>query len=57
MPADARATLRADAVALRGELEAALRKRGWSAEAKAHIAEAAAMLDEALKAPLVRQAA
>jgi hypothetical protein len=56
-PADARATMRADAVALRNELEAALKRRGWSTEAKAHIAEAAAMLDEALKAPLVRQAA
>ena len=57
MPADARATLRADATALRAELAAAGARRGLSPEAKAHIAEAQAMLDEALKAPLVRQAA
>lgn len=57
MPADARATLRADAVSLRSELETALKKRSFSPEARAHIAEAEAMLDEALKAPLVRQAA
>jgi hypothetical protein len=57
MPADARATLRADAKALRTELAAAQQRSGWSTEAKAHIAESLAMIDEALKAPLVRQAA
>ena len=57
MPADARATLRADARALRSELAAAQNRSGYSAEAKAHIAEALAMIDEALKAPLVRQVA
>jgi hypothetical protein len=57
MPADARATLRADAKALRTELVAAQRRHGYSVEAQAHIAEALAMIDEALKAPLVRQAA
>jgi hypothetical protein len=55
MPADARALLRVDATRLRAELAAARTPR-MSAEAKAHIAEMAAMLDEAQKAPLVRQA-
>jgi hypothetical protein len=55
MPADARALMRVDAIRLRGELMAAPTHR-MSAEAKAHIAEMAALLDEAQKAPLVRQA-
>jgi hypothetical protein len=57
MPADARATLRADAKVLRNELAAAQHRGGYSPEARAHIAEALTMIDEALKAPLVRQAA
>jgi hypothetical protein len=57
MPADARATLRADAKVLRNELAAAQHRSGYSPEARAHIAEALTMIDEALKAPLVRQAA
>jgi hypothetical protein len=57
MPADARATLRADARALRSELAAAQNRSGFSAEAKAHVNEALNMIDEALKAPLIRQAA
>jgi len=56
MPADARALLRADAKQLRAELAAAQNRSTYSAEAKAHIAEALTTLDEALKAPLVRQA-
>jgi hypothetical protein len=54
MPADARALFRSDAKALRAELtrEPA---RGVSAEGRAHIAEMRATLDEALKAPIVRQ--
>jgi hypothetical protein len=56
MPADARALLREDAKKLRGELAGALRRSGRSAEANAHLAEALTTLDEALKAPLVRQA-
>ena len=57
MPADARALLRVDAVRLRGELASASARNGnMSAEAKAHVGEMSAMLDEALKAPLVRQA-
>jgi len=55
MPADARALLRVDVTKLRAELARAS-SRQFSAEAKAHIAEMAALLDEAQKAPLVRQA-
>jgi len=54
MPADARALLRQDASKLRGELVRAS-TRNMSAEAKAHVAEMATMLDEARKAPVVRQ--
>ena len=38
------------------ELAAAQNRNGYSTEAKAHLAEALSTLDEALKAPLVRQA-
>ncbi len=55
MPADARALFRADVVRLRAELAAAP-VRQLSAEAKAHLAEMASLLDEAQKAPIVRQA-
>jgi hypothetical protein len=55
MPADARAQLRADATLLRAELAAAQMWKGYSPEARAHLAEALSMLDEALKAPIVRQ--
>ncbi|MDE2360221.1 MAG: metallopeptidase, partial [Betaproteobacteria bacterium] len=54
MPADARALLRADAKRLHAELAAAQSRR-WSREAQAHIADMLAMLDEAQKAPIVRQ--
>ncbi len=56
MPADARALLRVEATALRAELVAAQRKPGYSKVAQAHLAQALATLDEALKAPVVRQA-
>ncbi len=56
MPADARALLRADAIKLRGELAATAKRNRISVETKAHIAESLAVLDEALKAPLMRQA-
>lgn len=56
MPADARALLRADAVALRAELAAAGKRRTLSVETRAHLAESVATLDEALRAPLLRQA-
>ncbi|MGE5739793.1 MAG: zinc-dependent metalloprotease [Betaproteobacteria bacterium] len=55
MPADARALFRADLTRLRAELVAAP-TRQLSAEAKAHLAEMASLLDEAQKAPIVRQA-
>ena len=55
MPADARALLRLDAARLRTELAAAPTAR-MSAEAKAHVAEMQSLLDEAQKAPIVRQA-
>jgi hypothetical protein len=55
MPADARALMRVDATKLRNELERAPTRR-MSAEAQAHIAEMTALLDEARKAPIVRQA-
>jgi len=55
MPTDARAQLRADAKLLRSELAAAQGRPGYSPEARAHLSEALAMLDEALKAPIVRQ--
>jgi len=47
--------LRADATLLRSELAAAQGRPGYSPEARAHLAEALAMIDEALKAPIVRQ--
>jgi len=55
MPADARSQLRAEARALKTEITAAQAKPGFSQEAKAHLAETAATLEEALKAPLYRQ--
>jgi hypothetical protein len=55
MPADARALQRTNAMALRTELATAMRRSGTSKEAQAHLAQAWATLDEALKAPVVRQ--
>jgi uncharacterized protein DUF4953/uncharacterized protein DUF5117/uncharacterized protein DUF5118 len=55
MPADARALLRVEATRLRADLRRASTRR-MSEEAKAHILEMGAMLDEAQKAPIVRQA-
>jgi hypothetical protein len=55
MPADARALLRVEATRLRADLRRAPTRR-MSEEAKAHILEMGAMLDEAQKAPIVRQA-
>ena len=56
LPADARALLRADAVKLRAEIAKARDGKQLSVEAKAHLNETLALIDEALKAPLVRQA-
>jgi hypothetical protein len=55
MPADARSLLRAEARTLRAEIAAAKGRPGYSPEAKAHLDETLASLDEALKAPIVRQ--
>ncbi|MGI8895077.1 MAG: zinc-dependent metalloprotease [Casimicrobiaceae bacterium] len=55
MPADARALLRVEAKTLRTEIAAAQKRSSYSPEAKAHLVEALATLDEALRAPLVRQ--
>ncbi len=55
MPADARALFRADAKSLRAELGSTASRKGLSPAAQAHIAEMTTMLDEALKAPVVRQ--
>ena len=55
MPADARALQREEARALRRDIAAAQNRPGYSKEARAHLAEAVNQLDEALKAPIVRQ--
>jgi hypothetical protein len=55
VPADARALLRVEAAALRTEIAAAQKRPAFSNEARAHLAQAAITLDEALKAPVVRQ--
>jgi len=55
MPADARALQREEARSLRRELAVAQNRATYSKEARAHLAEAALQLDEALKAPIVRQ--
>jgi hypothetical protein len=56
-PADARALLRRDARQLRDWLSAAAHKPNLSAETRAHYAEAAETLGEALKAPMLRSGA
>ena len=53
-PADARALLRRDARQLRDWLVSASAKSRLSAETRAHYAEAAESLTEALKAPMLR---
>jgi hypothetical protein len=55
MPADARALLREEAKDLRREIAAAQSKPGYSKETRAHLDEALTQLDEALKAPIIRQ--
>ncbi|MEO6566953.1 MAG: zinc-dependent metalloprotease [Casimicrobiaceae bacterium] len=54
MPADARALLRADARRLRDEIANRKRADKGSPEARAHLAETLATLDDALRAPLIR---
>jgi hypothetical protein len=53
--ADVRSVHRASALALAADLKRALAQSGWSATARAHLADSEATLAEALKAPLVRQ--
>lgn len=52
---DVRAVHRQTALKLQADLQAALKRGGWSAIARAHLAESQATLAEALKAPLTRQ--
>jgi Met-zincin/Domain of unknown function (DUF5117) len=54
VPADARSIARESARSLSGEIKVAAKARNLSPEARAHLADATATLDEALKAPLVR---
>jgi hypothetical protein len=53
-PADARALMRRDARQLRDWLAVAAKRPGLSAETRAHYAESAESLAEALKAPMIR---
>jgi hypothetical protein len=54
LPADARSLLRQDARQLHTWLVVSAAKPGLSAETRAHYAECAETLGEALKAPLIR---
>ncbi|MDQ7988933.1 MAG: zinc-dependent metalloprotease, partial [Candidatus Dactylopiibacterium sp.] len=56
VPADARAIARREAGALRDAIRQALATPGRGTEARAHLEESLATLDETLKAPLLRQA-
>jgi aminoglycoside/choline kinase family phosphotransferase len=53
-PADARSLMRRDARQLRDWLAEAAKKPGLTAETRAHYAESAESLTEALKAPMIR---
>jgi hypothetical protein len=53
-PADARALQRENARALLAQIKAAQAKPAFSKEARAHLAESANTLDEALRAPMQR---
>jgi hypothetical protein len=54
LPADAVSLARLNAVALQGQLKAAVGKPGLSVEAKAHLDDALALITEALRATLQR---
>ena len=56
-PADSRSLQRENARALLKQLQAAQTRGNLDKETRAHLAEAANTLDEALKAPMVRQGA
>ncbi len=54
-PADASALLRTEAGKLAAQIRSAATNGSRDRETRAHLAEAAGLLDEALKAPLIRQ--
>ena len=54
LPADAQSLLRANATALRDELRQALARQRWDADARAHLQESLALLEQALTAAMVR---
>jgi hypothetical protein len=54
LPADARALARDEARRLTGQIKGTLAKGGRDAETQAHLADSANLLDEALKAPMMR---
>jgi hypothetical protein len=54
MPPDARALAREEAKRLSGEIKGSLGRGGRDAETRAHLAASANLLDEALKAPMLR---
>ena len=56
-PADSRSLQRENARALQKQLQSALARGNLDKETRAHLAEAANTLDEALKAPIIRQGA
>jgi hypothetical protein len=56
-PADSRSLQRENAIALRKQLQTALARGNLDKETRAHLSEAANTLDEALKAPMIRQSA
>ena len=56
-PADSRSLHRENARTLQRQLQAALTRGNLDKETRAHLSEAANTLDEALKAPMVRQGA
>jgi hypothetical protein len=55
--ADVRAVHRQEALRLEADLKVALAAKGWSAIARAHLADSQAVLAEALRAPLMKQGA
>jgi hypothetical protein len=54
-PADASAQMREEARQLSAQIKVAAGNGNRDRETRAHLAEAAGMLDEALKAPMIRQ--
>ncbi|MFT3665243.1 zinc-dependent metalloprotease [Piscinibacter sp.] len=54
LPADAQSLLRANAVALRDDIRRALAGRRWNVDARAHLQESLAQLEQALGAGMLR---